>query len=265
MNHLKPEETLQATINAGAAKAAGSFKRLVILGLLAGSFIALAGCAANMATFNLLGNPDTFGIGKAFSGVIFTGGLIMVVLAGGELFTGNCLMITSVIKGRIRVSAMLRNWIIVYLANFAGSVLVAWLAYKSGQFGAGDGALAATTIKIALSKCSLTFGRAFILGIMCNFLVCIAVWMATAADSTIGKVLCIFFPIWLFVTSGFEHSIANMYYIPAGIFAAEGGTAGLTWSAFLLNNLLPVTLGNIVGGAVLTGCAYLAALSKQPE
>ena len=95
MNHLKPEETLQATINAGAAKAAGSFKRLVILGLLAGSFIALAGCAANMATFNLLGNPDTFGIGKAFSGVIFTGGLIMVVLAGGELFTGNCLMMKS--------------------------------------------------------------------------------------------------------------------------------------------------------------------------
>ena len=134
---------------------------------------------------------------------------------------------------------------------------------SSGILSAGGGMLGKVTVNIALSKVGLTFGKAVILGILCNFLVCIAVWMATAADSTVGKIFCIFFPIWLFVTSGYEHSIANMYYIPAGIFASHGATAGLTWGAFFVNNLLPVTIGNIIGGSIFVGCAFHAAIKAK--
>jgi len=263
MKHLTATETLEVTINNGIAKAEGNVKKLVILGLLAGAFIALAGAGSNMAAFHFFADPDTVGIGKMLAGLVFAAGLIMVILAGGELFTGNCLMVTSVIDGKITWSKMLRNWVVVYIANFAGSVIVAWLVTSSGLMNTDNGLLGTVTANIALAKVSLPFGRAIILGILCNFLVCIAVWMATAADSTVGKVFCIFFPIWLFVASGYEHSIANMYFISAGIFVAKGSVAGLTWGSFLLNNLLPVTIGNIIGGSVLVGCAFYAAVKTR--
>lgn len=269
---MKPNEILEHSIKVGKVKASSKAGRLVVLGILAGAFIALAAVGANTAGSNLLLDVNTFGIGKLVTGFVFTVGLMLVVLAGGELFTGNCLMITSVLDKEIKIKDMLRNWVIVYIANFVGAVLVAFLIYESGAL--NGGMVGAITVKIAASKVSLSFVQAFILGIFCNFLVCLAVWIAFGADTTTGKIFGMFFPILLFVTSGFEHSIANMYYIPAGLFAkanegfvaASGATSealsNLTWGGFLANNLLPVTIGNIVGGAIFVGMAYWYSYKK---
>ncbi len=264
MTHLKPKEILNGTINSAAEKAQGSFRKLLILSILAGAFIALAGAGANMAGFYFLAEPETTGIGKMISGLIFPAGLMMVVLAGAELFTGNNLMITAVFAKRIRVRDMLRNWVIVYLGNLIGSLLIAYLVAKSGLLFSGDGLLGQVTLDIAASKVSLTFEQAFIRGILCNFLVCIAVWMASGASSTGGKAVSLYFPIWLFVAAGFEHSIANMFFIPVGIFS-EGASQTLNWGGFI-GNLLPVTLGNMVGGCLLAGGAYsLVFLEKEKK
>ena len=240
MTQLKPQEILDATINAAVTKSRLSIGRLVTLGILAGVFIALAGSGANMGSYYLLANPATNGLGKLVSGTIFPAGLVMVVFAGAELFTGNNLMFTAILDKKITVGAMLRNWTIVYIANLIGSVLVAWMVAYSGLLDTGNGMLGQVTVSIAASKTALPFVKAFVRAVLCNFLVCIAVWLATGADSTIGKIFSIFFPIWLFVTAGFEH----------------------TWSAFFLKNLLPVTLGNIVGGSLMTGGLYYYAFKK---
>ena len=271
---LKPNEILDANIESGVAKAGGSFAKLFILAIMAGAFIAFGAESSNMAAFGLLAVPETFGLGKALAGALFAAGLMMVILCGGELFTGNCLMVTALLDRRITAGRMLRNWVIVYLGNFVGGAAVALAMANTGLFASGAGMLGAMTVKIAAGKCALSFGKAFIMGILCNILVCLAVWLATGADSTIGKIFGIFFPIWVFVTSGFEHSVANMYYVPAGIFA-KGDAAiaassmltpemlsNLTWSNFLVTNLIPVTLGNIVGGAIFVGCAYYLAYKK---
>lgn len=266
---MKPNEILEKSINIAKGKASSEFGKLAVLGILAGMFIALAAVGANTAGSNLLMNPETFGIGKLVTGCVFTVGLILVVLAGGELFTGNCLMITSVLDKQIKIKDMLRNWIIVYIFNFVGSIIVAFLISQSGLFDAG--LVGAITIKIANSKASLSFVQALILGIFCNFLVCLAVWIAWGADSTVGKIFGMFFPIMLFVTSGFEHSIANMYYIPAGLFAKASDSlvalsgvdiSNLTWGNFFISNLLPVTIGNIIGGGVFVALAYWYSYKK---
>jgi formate/nitrite transporter len=198
-----------------------------------------------------------------------------VLLGGGELFTGNALMLAALLDKRVSLSGMLRNWLIVYAGNFAGSLLIAFLLWASGLFASGDGMLGAVTLRIAASKANLGFMRAFVLGILCNWLVCMAVWLFYGADTAAGKILGIFFPIWLFIASGFEHSIANMYYIPAGMLAARDAsfaalsrlsaaqTARLNPSGFLVGNLLPVTLGNIVGGGVFVGMLYWAVYGKR--
>ncbi|MBQ9179816.1 MAG: formate/nitrite transporter family protein, partial [Firmicutes bacterium] len=265
---LKPAETLEVCINTGVAKAGSSFGRLVVLGILAGAFIALAAQGSTMAAFNLIGSPETFGVGKALQGAVFGAGLIMVVLAGGELFTGNVLILASVAEKKVTVAKMLRNWVIVYIANLIGSLLVAWLVSQTGQWAGGADALGGMTVKIAAGKTALDFWPALVMGIFCNWLVCVAVWLAFASESFIGKIFGIFFPIWLFVLSGFEHSIANMYYIPAGIFAkaneafvAASGAApealsSLTWGGFFISNLIPVTIGNILGGGIFVAMAY---------
>lgn len=256
MTQLKPQEILEATMDAAVRKSQLSIRRMILLGMMAGAFIALAGSGANMAGYYLLSDPATNGMGKMLSGCIFPAGLILVVFTGAELFTGNNLMVTALLDKRISLGAMLRNWIIVYIANLAGSVLIAWMVAYCGLLETGDGMLKEVTISIAAAKTALPFGKAFVRAIMCNFLVCLAVWLSTAADSTIGKIFSIFFPIWLFVTAGFEHSVANMFFIPAGIFADGGATAGLTWGSFFIANLLPVTLGNLVGGSLLVGGLY---------
>jgi formate/nitrite transporter len=267
-------EILEASIGVAKAKASAGTGKLAILGILAGAFIALAAQGSNMAGFNLLASGDTYGLGRALAGGVFTVGLMLVVIAGAELFTGNTLMVGGVVRREISFGAMLRNWGIVYAANLGGALLVVLMIHSSGLLHSGGDLLGGITLKIAAGKTALPFGRAFVLGILCNWLVCLAVWMAFATTSMAGKILAIFFPIWLFVTSGFEHSVANMYYIPAGLLAkgseayvsaaqgigmTDAALDGLTWQGFFVNNLIPVTMGNIVGGCLLVSLAYYAA------
>jgi formate/nitrite transporter len=274
MKPLKPAEILDYTIETAVGKSGGSFSKLFILAILAGAFIAFAAEGSNMAAFNLFYEPTTYGIGKALAGSIFGTGLMLVVLCGGELFTGNTLILTAVCEKRVTIRRMLRNWIIVYIGNLLGSLFIAYMMYESGLFSSGADVLGAVTIKIAAYKVNLTFTQGFFLGIMCNWLVCLAVWLSYGADTMAGKILAIFFPIWLFITSGFEHSVANMYYIPAGIMAKTNASfvelshvsaealSALNWSGFFINNLIPVTLGNIVGGGIFVGIAYLYIYKK---
>jgi len=277
-NYLTPEEITETVITTGIKKSSYSISTLLILGFLGGVFIAFASEGSTMAAFNLLAKPETYGLGKALAGAIFGTGLMLVVIAGAELFTGNTLIMVSVLGKKVSIKAMLRNWFFVYLGNLIGSLFIAYMMNQSGLFASGANGLGAMTIKMASYKVGLTFSQAFYLGIMCNWLVCLAVWMAYGAKDMSGKILAIFFPIWLFITSGFEHSIANMYYIPAGILAksniawanaalALGVTpeklSHLNWENFFIKNLLPVTLGNIVGGAFFVAAAYWFVYNKK--
>jgi formate/nitrite transporter len=276
---LRPDEILEISLTASEGKAKGSFVKLMILGVLAGAFIAFAAEASNMAAFNLLADPAKYGLGRALAGAMFAVGLMLVVVAGGELFTGNVLMLGAYFKKRVTCGGMMRTWGIVYQFNFVGSVFIAWAIVQSGLLHNGGDVLGAVTIKIAAGKVGLSFGPAVILGVLCNRLVCLAVWMAFGAQQMIGKLFAIFFPIWLFVTSGFEHSVANMYYVPAGILAKadpallqaaldlgvkQEAIDSLNWGGFLLHNLLPVTIGNIIGGGLFVILAYMAAYRTKP-
>ena len=275
--YLTPKEIVTATIETGIKKVKIKPLNQFILGILAGAFIAFASEGSNMAAFNLFAKPETYGLGKALAGVVFATGLMLVIIAGGELFTGNTLITIGVLEKKIKLKDMLSNWFFVYLGNFVGAVFIAYMMNMSGLFNSGDNMLGGITLKIAAYKTHLTFSQAFYLGIMCNWLVCIAVWMSYGAKDIIGKCFAIFFPISLFITSGFEHSIANMYYIPAGILAksnaswveASGLTAEklahLNWSTFITKNLVPVTIGNIVGGVILVAGVYWFTYYKNSE
>jgi len=271
MNVLNTKEILDAVSNSGVAKATNPAWKLLLLGVLAGAYIAFGAQASQMASFGLVSDPVTFGAGKVVAGAVFPVGLMMVVLCGAELFTGNCLMVTGLFDKKFGMGAMLRNWAIVYVGNFIGSMIMVLMISYSGLLETGGGMLGALVVKTAVSKCSLSFGKAFILGILCNWMVCLAIWMATGAQVAIGKMFAIWFCIGLFIVSGFEHSVANMYFIPAGILAAGNDafvqaagvdTAGLGFSAFIVKNLIPVTLGNIVGGSIFVGCTYWIANRK---
>ncbi len=274
---MTPKEIVTATIETGIKKVKTKPLNQFILGILAGAFIAFASEGSNMAAFNLFAKPETYGLGKALAGVVFATGLMLVIIAGGELFTGNTLITIGVLEKKIKLKDMLSNWFFVYLGNFVGALFIAYMMNMSGLFNSGDNMLGGITLKIAAYKTHLTFSQAFYLGIMCNWLVCIAVWMSYGAKDIIGKCFAIFFPISLFITSGFEHSIANMYYIPAGILAksnaswveASGLTAEklahLNWNTFITKNLVPVTIGNIVGGAILVAGVYWFTYYKNSE
>lgn len=264
---LSPQEITENYVALGTNKTFLKTYQLFILGILAGAFIAFASEGSNVAIHTI----ESVGLGKALAGALFSTGLMLVVVAGGELFTGNCLIIISCLQKKASWSGMLRNWLWVYAGNLVGSLLLAWCILHSGQLGFSGGMLGGFTIKTAAYKTGLSFTNAFYMGILCNWLVCLAVWMSFAATDIAGKLLAIFFPIWLFITSGFEHCVANMYYISAGIMAKNnpewvasaislGSSAekidGLTWSSFFVANLLPVTLGNIVGGCIFVGMAY---------
>jgi formate/nitrite transporter len=274
----KPAQILEVSIDTAETKARSSFIKLAVLGFLAGAFIAFAAEGGNMAAFNLLASGDTYGLGRALAGALFTVGLMLVVLCGGELFTGNMLIIGGVVLRRVKIGSMLRNWVLVYVFNFAGALFVAWLMHETGLFHSGGDLLGGVTLKIAAGKTGLAWHSAFILGMLCNWLVCLGVWFSYATDSIVGKILGIFFPIWLFVTSGFEHSVANMYYIPAGLFAktnsefvnaaldmgvSQSALDGLNIGSLFTANLIPVTLGNIVGGAVFVSLAYMLAYRSK--
>lgn len=274
MKPLKPAEIMDVSIKTSIEKANGGLGKLAILGVLAGAFIAFAAEGSNMAAFNLFADPNTYGLGKVLAGVVFGTGLMLVVLAGGELFTGNTLIIAAIFDKKVTIAKMLRNWTIVYVGNLIGSLFIAYMMVESGLLSSGGDMLGAVTVNIAVYKVNLDFLQAFYLGIMCNWLVCLAIWISYGAESMVGKIFSIFFPIWLFITSGFEHSVANMYYIPAGILAKENTNFtnllslpqelidSLNWKTFFINNLLPVTLGNIVGGSIMVAGAYWLAYKK---
>jgi len=276
-NFLSPKEIASYTVDTGIKKVKNSTMNLLLLGILAGAFIAFASQGSNMASYILFSKPETVGLGKALAGAIFGTGLMLVIIAGGELFTGNTLIVAGVLDKKVRLSEMLRNWFIVYIGNFIGSLFIAFMIVKSGQLHTGGNLLGGVTIKIASYKSSLGFMPAVYLGIMCNWLVCLAVWMSYGAKDIAGKILAIFFPIWLFITSGFEHSIANMYYIPAGILAKSDSAlvlasglgidalSKLSWLTFITKNLIPVTLGNIIGGSLFVGAVYYYTYIKTSK
>ncbi|MBR3556011.1 MAG: formate/nitrite transporter family protein [Oscillospiraceae bacterium] len=253
-----PAEVAKNYIGIGKGKATNGFWKLLILGMLAGAFIGLAGVGATIAPVGV----QAAGAGKFLGACVFPVGLAMVLLAGSELFTGNNLIIIPVLTGDIKVTQMLRNWVIVYIGNLIGGILVAALVvygHVGNLFGGAEGGVAAAMINAANGKVTMSFGDAFLKGIGCNFLVCIAVWISFAAKDVTGKFWGLYMPIMLFVLCGFEHCVANMYYIPCGLFckALYGvDKPALTWGAFFVKNLIPVTLGNIVGGAGLVGLPY---------
>jgi formate transporter len=253
-------------------KVNASVFKLIVLGVLAGAYIGFGACLAT-----LIGHDAAkylgLGMARFITGAVFSVGLMLVVIAGAELFTGNNLMLMSVLDKRAALWKMFYKWVIVFLANFVGSVLLAYLYYKTNLWKMGDMAVGLAAVKIASAKVGLTITEAISRGILCNWLVCLAVWMAIASREVVGKIFAIFFPIMAFVALGFEHSIANMYFIPLGIFLKSSGliaTEGLnltalTWNSFLVKNLLPVTIGNIIGGAIFVGLLYWMVYVKGTE
>jgi formate/nitrite transporter len=258
-------ETVASTI--GVGKATSPWVSVVVLGILAGSYIGFGGLLSTCVTFDL---ANTMGIGfkKFMAGTAFSVGLILVVIAGAELFTGNNLMISSAMTKKITFGNMSIRWSVVWLANLVGSLILALMLYLSGVWKAGNGALGVSAVGIAYAKVNLSFVEALVRAIGCNWLVCLAVWMALAARQTVGKIFAIYFPIMAFVAIGFEHVVANMYFIPAGIFLhtwagiagpATFDPASLNWISFLWKNMVPVTIGNIIGGGVFVGMSYWGA------
>lgn len=255
---LTQAEFIEKYYQIGQSKASGKFTRTFLLGVLAGLLIGLGGAVTNMATHTVV----SVSVAKIISGCLFPFGLIMVIGTGAELFTGNCLLSIPLAEKKITWTGLLKNWSVSYLGNFVGAVLLAALLCISGQFNTSKGALAVSTMKIAAAKCNLNFGSAIILGIFCNILVCLAVMMALSAKDPVGKAVGSYVPVCFFVICGFEHCVANMFYVPAGIFAkgvskyaslaTEAGIdiSSLTWGNFLVHNLLPVTIGNIIGGVL---------------
>ncbi len=251
-NFTGPSGVAEAVIEkVGVSKCKLGLLPVILLGILAGAYIAFG---AQLATkmFVLFKDP---GMAKLVGSGVFSVGLMLVVIGGAELFTGNNLMFMSVLAGKAKLSDMLTKWTIVYIANFIGSILVAWMMLKSGLVG---GAVANKAVAIASAKIHLAFGPAFIRAILCNWLVCLAVWLAIASHDIVGKIFGIFFPILAFVASGFEHSIANMYFIPMGIMLDP---SKVTWGGFF-HNIVPVTLGNIVGGSIFVGLVYWLIYAK---
>jgi formate/nitrite transporter len=233
----------------GVKKAALPAIQTLALGLLAGAFIAFG---AMYFTLVMTGSPLGFGPSRMVGGLAFSLGLILVVVGGAELFTGNNLIVMAWAERKVTTTQLARNWALVYLANLVGALGTALMVHWSGTLALGDGAVAATAARIAEAKVALPFGEAFFRGILCNTLVCLAVWLCFAAHDVVSKVLAILFPISAFVALGFEHSVANMYLIPIGWLA--GGEA--VTPAGILANLVPVTLGNIVGGGVFVAAVY---------
>ena len=279
---LMPKDMAVKAENVGIAKAGLGAYRMFALAILAGAFIAMG---ANYATTVWAGlgkivvnaGKDVafttgfpYGLQRLLGGIVFSTGLIMVVVGGSELFTGNCLIPMAWADKKVTTSAMLRNWVIVYIGNFVGSVLTAYLVFLGKQHTFGGGAVGVAALNIGIAKNSLGFIQCVTLAIFCNALVCMAVWLCFSARSTTDKIVSIIPPISAFVACGFEHCVANMYFIPSAIFiktldptyfasvsaGLKDGGAALTWGTFLANNLLPATIGNIIGGALMVGGMY---------
>lgn len=252
LDAYRPSEIVDLVEAAGVNKARLPILRMLTLAVLAGVFIALGAVAYTMV---MTGVDPTHGPSRLLGGIVFSLGLILVIVGGAELFTGNALMVMAAVDGRITPGELTKCWVIVYLGNFAGALAMAFAVWSSGTL---DGAVGETAVKIALAKSDLTWSQAFVRGVLCNMLVCLAVWLTLAARTVTGKILAIIWPIASFVLLGLEHSVANMYLIPQGIFS--GAPVGIQ---VFSENLLFVTLGNIVGGAGGVALAYRLAYGAR--
>ena len=268
LDALIPAEMAARAEQIGVKKAHLNEVSMFTLSVLAGAFISLG---AVFSTTVVAGAGDLpYGITRLLAGLVFTLGLILVIVGGAELFTGNNLIVMAWAGGKVSTGLLLKNWVVVYLGNFVGALGTAMLMYVSGQYTFGKGAVGVAALSTANAKSGLDFVQAIALGVLCNALVCLAVWMTFSARTTTDRILAVVPPITAFVAAGFEHSIANMYFIPIGLFIKAGAPASfwettgksaadyanLTWGNFFVNNLIPVTLGNIIGGAVLVGAVY---------
>lgn len=257
-----PAQIASTYESAGAAKTRLSFQKAFLLGILAGAFIALGGLGSQIASLN----AATPSQGRLISSIVFPIGLFMVLVGGAELFTGNCLIIIPVLSKKASVPGMLRNWGIVYLGNMVGGLIIAMLAVFSHTYSFDSGNLAQAVVTTAVAKSGISFTDGLLKGILCNLLVCMAVWCSFAADELAGKILALWLPVMLFIIGGFEHCVANMYFIPAGLLASafyDIPAEGLSLFGYFITNLIPVTIGNIIGGALFVGAAYyLAYLQK---
>jgi formate transporter FocA len=265
---VPPPEMARRAEDIGVRKAGLDTFSTLALAVLAGAFIALGAAFATTVSSGAATLP--YGVTRALAGLAFSLGLILVVVAGAELFTGNNLIVMAWASRRVSTTRLLRNWVLVYLGNFGGALATAAIVFVAGQYRFGGAEVGRTALAIADAKVGLEFVPAIALGALCNALVCLAVWLTYSARSTADRILAIVPPIAAFVALGFEHSVANMYFIPLGLFIRDGAPgsfwtaigstaeahAGLTWSGFLFDNLLPVTIGNIIGGAVMVAGVY---------
>lgn len=286
---LLPSEMATRAEYLGVRKAEMPALTMFSLAILAGAFISLGAIfATTVAAGSMpITGPDgalvfttglPYGVTRLLTGLVFCLGLILVVVGGAELFTGNNLIVMAWASGKVTGGALLRNWVIVYFGNFVGALGTVLLMFFSKQYTFGSNAVGMAALKTAVAKVDLGFWQAIALGILCNALVCMAVWLTYSARSTMDKIIAIVFPITAFVTAGFEHSIANMYFIPYALFikgfdadfvAKVGDKVPhldlLTWSAFFIKNLIPVTIGNIIGGAVLVAAAYWSIFLRNKD
>lgn len=283
LDALLPPAMATKAEDLGVKKAHLNPLNMVILAVLAGAFIAMGAIfattvSAGTMAINTSGAELAFktslpyGLTRLLAGLVFTVGLILVIIGGAELFTGNNLIIMAFMSGKVSLGLLLKNWVFVWLGNLIGSMGTAFIVFLGKQYTFGGNAIGLTALATGNSKCGLSFIQAIALGIMCNALVCLAVWMCYSARTTTDKILAIIPPIACFVAAGFEHSVANMYFIPMALFIKyldpttyasivtnlNGGKefADLTLGNFFVGNLLPVTIGNIIGGAVLVGFVY---------
>jgi formate transporter len=261
MAFKSPRDIAEAACIAGIAKTQMNWNKLLVLGFLAGAYIAFGGQLAVTVAAGAPWPTEIPGLQKLAFGSVFPLGLILAIIAGSELFTGNNMItLISCLNKKAKWSGMFRNWFFVYIGNFMGALFVAYfLADLTGLFASDP--WNAYIANIGIAKTSLSWGAVFWRAVGCNWLVCLAIWMAFSSEDITGKILVIWFPIMAFVAIGFEHSVANMFFIPTAILV----TGKVTWSAFIVNNLIPVTLGNIVGGGIFVGGLYWWVYLRKKE
>lgn len=264
-NYLAPNEILDYTIEGGQAKVNRTVMAIFLMAIMAGMYVALGGLASSTAAHAI----ENKGVAKLVTGAVFPIGLMFVVLNGGDLFTGNCLIVLSTLEKRNRVIDFFKNLGIVLIGNCIGAIFIAFLQANTGLFRMSDGGFAAYALKTAISKANLPFTEALCLAIICNIFVCAGIWMMYSAKDVTGKILAGFFSIFAFAISGAEHIVANMYYVPVGIFIKNNpelvqlsGVAAekldtLTWGNFFTHNVIPVTIGNFIGGIIIGVMYYL--------
>lgn len=289
IDSLLPAEMATRAEYLGVRKAEMPLFTMLMLSILAGAFIALGAIFATTVAAGGMSVTATdgtvafstglpYGVTRLLTGLVFCLGLILVVVGGAELFTGNNLIVMAWASGKVTGRALLRNWLIVYTGNFIGSVATAVMMLFTRQYTFGSDSVGITALKIAVGKCDLEFLQAVALGVLCNALVCLAVWLTYSARTTLDKILSIIFPITAFVAAGFEHSVANMYFIPYALlvkgfdpeYISRVGEKvpnleALTWEAFFINNLIPVTIGNIIGGAILVAAIYWVVFLRSKK